>query len=91
MIMWHYLDVILITLIVTISAGYAFYSLGSIRLKRGVLTLLVRMFGVRVFSIFSPRLGGCDACSGGDARAQLARTLSRKPSVNSTKSNSSGT
>jgi hypothetical protein len=95
MIMWHYLDVILIAVIVAVSAGYAFYSLGSIRLKRGVLSLLVRVFGVRVFSIFSPRLGGCDACSGGDARAQLARTLNRKQPVNqsahSTKSISSDT
>ena len=74
--MWHYLDVILIAIIVAVSAGYAFYSLGSIRLKRGVLTLLVRVFGVRVFSIFSPRLGGCSACSAGDSRAQILKKLS---------------
>jgi hypothetical protein len=76
MIMWHYLDVILIAIIVAVSAGYAFYSLGSIRLKRGVLRLLVRVFGVRVFSFFSPRLSGCSACSAGDARAELLKKLS---------------
>jgi hypothetical protein len=78
MIMWHYLDLVLIMLIVTLSAGYALYSLGSIRLKRAALTLLVSVFGVRVFSFFSPRLGGCNACSAGDARAELLRKLTAK-------------
>lgn len=74
--MWHYLDVILIAMIVSVSAGYAVYSLGSIRLKRAALSMLVRIFGVRVFSFFSPRLGGCSACSAGDTRAQLLKKLS---------------
>ena len=74
--MWHYLDVILIAIVVTLSAAYAVYALGSVKLKRMALTLLVRVFGVRVFSFFSPRLSGCSACSAGDARAELLKKLS---------------
>ena len=74
--MWHYLDVMLIAIIVAVSAGYALYSLGSIKLKRAALTMLVRVFGVRVFKLFSPRLGGCSACSANDARADILRKLS---------------
>jgi hypothetical protein len=73
--MWHYLDVILITLVVACSAAYAVYALGSIKLKRIALTWLVRVFGVRVFTFFSPRLGGCSACLGADARADLLKKL----------------
>jgi steroid 5-alpha reductase family enzyme len=73
--MWHYLDAILIALIVAVSAGYAVYSFSSIKLKRALLTLLVRVFGVRVFMLFSPRLGGCNACSASDARADVLRKL----------------
>ena len=76
--MWHYLDVILIALIVTMSAAYAVYALGSIKLKRAVLTLLVKVFGVRVFTFFSPRLSGCSACSASDARAEILRKLTAK-------------
>jgi hypothetical protein len=76
MIMWHYLDIILIAIIVALSAAYAVYALGSVKLKRVILTLLVRVFGVRVFSFFSPRLSGCSACSAGDARAELLKKLS---------------
>lgn len=76
--MWHYLDVILIALIVTMSAAYAVYALGSVKLKRAVLTLLVKVFGVRVFTFFSPRLSGCSACSANDARAEILRKLTAK-------------
>jgi hypothetical protein len=73
--MWHYLDLLLIVVIVLISGAYAVYALGSVKLKRTVLTLLVRMFGARVFSVFSPRLTGCSNCSAGDSRADLLRKL----------------
>ncbi len=76
--MWHYLDVMLIALIVTMSAAYAVYALGSVKLKRAVLTLLVKVFGVRVFTLFSPRLSGCSACSAGDTRAEILRKLTAK-------------
>jgi len=75
--MWRYLDVLLITVIVTLSAGYAIYALASIKFKRAVLTLLVKVFGVRVFMFFSPRLGGCSACSANDTRAEVLQKLKK--------------
>lgn len=75
--MWHYFDLLLIVVIVSISGAYAIYALGSVKLKRAVLTVLVRVFGVRVFSIFSPRLTGCSNCSPGDSRAELLRKLNK--------------
>jgi hypothetical protein len=63
--MWQLLDMVLITIVVAVSAAYAIYSLSSVRAKRVILGWLVRCFGVRVFSVFSPRLSGCDQCAGG--------------------------
>lgn len=63
--MWHVLDVLMVVVVVAISATYAIYSLSSVRVKRAILSLLVRCFGVRVFSLFSPRLSGCSNCAGG--------------------------
>jgi steroid 5-alpha reductase family enzyme len=85
MIMWHLIDVATIALLVIMCAVYAFYTFSSIKLKRAILTLLVRVFGVRVFNIFSPRLGGCSACSGGDARQQLRRTTNIKQPTSASK------
>lgn len=63
--MWRVLDIVLVSAVVTFSAAYAIYALSSVRTKRAILGWLVRIFGVRVFSIFSPRLGGCGQCAGG--------------------------
>lgn len=73
--MWHYLDLLLIVVVVSLSGAYAVYALSSVRLKRAILTMLVRVFGVRVFSIFSSRLSGCSNCSAGDSRADVLRKL----------------
>jgi hypothetical protein len=63
--MWQLLDMVLIAIVVAFSAVYAIYSLSSVRAKRVILGWLVRCFGVRVFSVFSPRLSGCGHCAGG--------------------------
>lgn len=73
--MWRWLDAVLITVVVLISGVYAVYSLSSIRVKRAMLSLLVRCFGVRVFTVLSPRIGGCDNCGTTDARAEIFRKL----------------
>jgi hypothetical protein len=65
MTMWQLLDVLLITVVVAVSAAYAIYSLSPVRAKRAILGWLVRIFGIRVFSVFSPRLSGCGNCAGG--------------------------
>lgn len=65
MFMWQWLDVLLIAIVVAFSAGYAIYALSPVRAKRVILGWLVRCFGVRVFSVFSPRLSGCSHCAGG--------------------------
>ena len=75
--MWQWLDVILVTLIVVLCAAYALYALGSIGLKRHLLSLLVRCFGLRVLSILSPRLGGCDNCSAGSRGSDFLRKTKR--------------
>jgi hypothetical protein len=64
MSMWQLLDVLLIAAVVAVSAAYAVYALSPVRAKRVILGWLVRIFGVRVFSVFSPRLSGCDQCAG---------------------------
>lgn len=70
--LWHWLDVALIVLTVTLSATYAVYALSSVRIKRSILSGLVRCFGVRVFSVFSPRISGCNNCDAG-ARPDLRK------------------
>ncbi len=65
MLMWQMLDVVLITVVVSAAAAYAIYALSPVPAKRVILGWLVRIFGVRVFWVFSPRLSGCDNCAGG--------------------------
>ena len=71
--MWHVFDIVLTTLVVLLCCGYALYSLSSVTIKRAVLTLLVRCFGARVFSVFSPRISGCDNCAPGSSDLQLRK------------------
>ncbi len=63
--MWQMLDIVLMAIVVAVSAVYAVYALSPVRAKRVILGWLVRCFGVRVFSVFSPRLSGCGHCGGG--------------------------
>ncbi|MGC3979862.1 MAG: hypothetical protein QM808_01235 [Steroidobacteraceae bacterium] len=63
--MWSWLDKLLIALVVLCSAVYALYSLSPVAVKRKLLSLVVRVFGLRVYSWLSPRVGGCDNCGGG--------------------------
>lgn len=74
-LIWHWLDVVLIALVVTLSAVYAVYALSSVRIKRLILSRLVSWFGMRVFSVFSPRISGCNNCEAG-ARPDLRKLKS---------------
>jgi hypothetical protein len=71
--MWHVFDIVLTTFVVVLCCGYALYSLSSANIKRAVLTLLVRCFGTRVFSVFSPRISGCDNCAPASRDLQLGK------------------
>lgn len=71
--MWQVLDVVIVAAVVAFSAAYAIYALSSVRAKRVILGWLVRIFGVRVFSVFSPRLGGCGQCASGARPDDLLR------------------
>ncbi|MGE0115400.1 MAG: hypothetical protein AB7T07_11025 [Steroidobacteraceae bacterium] len=76
--MWQLLDVLLIAVVVLLSGVYAIYALSSVRMKRILLSLLVRCFGVRVFAVFSPRISGCSNCDSAVARhAEFLRKLKR--------------
>lgn len=73
MFMWQWLDVLLIAIVVACSAAYAIYALSPVRAKRVILGWLVRCFGVRVFSVFSARLSGCDGCDAGARKVELLK------------------
>lgn len=77
--MWQFLDVVLIAVAVLLSAMYAVYSLSSVRIKRAILSGLTRVFGVRVFSVLSPRIGGCSGCEGGASRSANVLSKLKKP------------
>lgn len=71
--MWHLLDAFLMAIIVLLCSAYAVYSLSSVRVKRVLLSWLVRCFGIRVFSVLSPRIGGCNQCAAGTRDLEFLR------------------
>lgn len=73
--MLHLLDILLVALLVIVSVTYTLYALGSIRIKRRMLEWLIRCFGLRAYTLLSPRLGGCHGCSEGAPKHSLSRTL----------------
>jgi hypothetical protein len=75
--MWYLLDIALIAIVVLLCSCYVIYSLSSIHIKRVLLSWLVRIFGIRVFSVLSPRISGCDNCSAGTPAAEVLQKLKK--------------
>lgn len=80
--MWHVLDLILVLTLVSLSALYAVYALGSMQIKRRMLELLIRCCGLRVYALFSPRSGACTHCPADLQKRNLVRQLRRSGSHN---------
>ena len=62
--MWYWLDWVVVTALAGCSACYVVYALGSVRFKRRILELFIRFFGLRIYSFLSPKVSGCNQCSG---------------------------
>ncbi len=80
--MWHLLDLILVSILVSLSALYIVYALGSMRVKRRMLELLIRCCGLRVYALFSPRAGSCSHCPAELQKRNLVRQFRRSGAHN---------
>ncbi len=61
--MAHWLETMLLALIVSTSVIYAVYTLSSVRMKRIMLGWLIRCCGLKVYAWLSPRVSGCTHCT----------------------------
>lgn len=62
--LWHVLDVVLITSVVSLCLIYVVYALSPVGAKRVMLSWLIKCIGLKAFGWLSPNPGGCDHCAG---------------------------
>lgn len=73
--MGYWLDRVFIVLVVAISAVYVIYALGSMSVKRRILAGFIHCFGLRIYTLLSPKIMGCTHCGVELQKKNLIRQL----------------